>query len=333
MQRFFDVALRLWQDTGFLNFQNEIIHAAYESLGQAYAASENEVAIVTRLVNSVNGKSYDKVQISANKIHGSRSYVEFNFRDKPTTKELGDMAAISLVTAGKTRLLQRVCIIQNKKVKDRKWGLDPEQLFLLKNFPPFTGNRGIFRGMHDLVFPNRSGCLGAFGLISEPGEMMFMSAPVVAEFLRDRASLPACDIGLSTSVQQSGWQSFHPSGCLPFPPFDPDELYFILREALHRIGPFPWRGFGFDLPFLGNVNYGRDIYDFVRAWTQMNIGEFTCWNGAIINAEVDAFANHLIHSAGLGRGIDFPTDSRYVERKFEGDMAVLLLRVNVEYKG
>ena len=108
----------------------------------------------------------------------------------------------------------------------------------------------------------------------------------------------------------------------------------IMREVMHRIGPFPWmRGCAYALPFLGNVHYGRDMYDLVRAWTQANLGEFTCSRGAIINAEADGFANHLIRSADLGSGVDFPTGARYVERKFEGGMGVFLLRVDVERKG
>ncbi|MBN1510123.1 MAG: hypothetical protein JW955_24970 [Sedimentisphaerales bacterium] len=333
MNRFFDMALRLSDDAGFLDWQNEVTREAYDALGQAYAANSNEVEIVTRLVDAVKDKTYDQIQISASKIHGSRSYVEFNFRDKPTTKELGDMAVITVVTSGKNRLLQRLCVIQNKKGKDQKWTIDPEQLFLLKNFPPFTGNRGIFRGMSNVAFRNRSGCLGAFGLLADPGEMTLVAAPEFAELLRDRNSLAQSDIGLPSHVLHDGGQPYFHAGPFSMPPFDPEEWYMLMRELFHRIGPFPWREFGHSLPFLGNVHYARDMYDFVKAWTQVNLGEFTCMRGAIINAQADSFANHLIRSAGLGRGVDFPTGDRNVEHKFEGGMAVFLLRMDVEHKG
>lgn len=287
MNRFFDTAVRLSDDAGFLDWQNEVTRHAYDALGQGYASNSNEVELVTKLVDAVNDKSYDQIQISANKIHGSRSYVEFNFRDKPTTKELADMAVITVITAGKNRLAQRLCVIQNKKAKDQKWAIDHEQLFLLKNFPPFTGNRGIFRGMSDVAFRNRSGCLGAFGLFSEPGEMMLVAAPEFAELLRDRASISQADIGLLSHVLHDGGQPFVHAGPFSMPLFDPEEWHFIMREMVHRIGPFPWRGFGHSLPFLGNVHYTRDMYDFVKAWTQVNLGEFTCMLGAIINAPAD----------------------------------------------
>jgi len=332
LHRIFDYVARLSEDGQFFRFQNDVAQVAYDTLGQSYKTGDNEVAIVTKLVAALNGKSYDHIRVAANKIHGTRSFVEFNYRDKPTTKELGDMAVISIVTAGKNRLLQRVCIIQNKKAKDHAWGVDAEQLFLLKNFPPFSGNRGLFRGLSDVGFRNRSGCLGAYGLFDEPGEMMFVAAPLFSEVLRDRSSVSLDEIGLPSSISQSGVQSAFSSA--PFGQFfDPEEWHMIMREVFHRFGPLPWRGFGLGLPFFGNVHYGRDIYDFVRAWTQVNLGEYTCLAGATINPEVDGFANRLIRSAGLGRGIDLPTGNEDTDRKPEGDMAVFVLRMDVEHKG
>lgn len=330
MRRFFEIAAQLAHDTDFVNFQNGVVRAAYDALSQAYASAENEVSIITRLVTAINEKSYGRlIHIAANKIHGPRSYVEFNFRDKPTTRELGDMVAISIVTAGKRRLVERVCIIQNKKAKNQNWGIDAEQLFLLKNFPPFTGNRGIFRGMDDVVFRNSTGCLGAFGLLSEPGEMIFASAPLLAEFLAQSSTLEPADVSFPSVLQQGGLQSSFASGPVPFPGLDPDEYYFILRDVMRRIGPVPWPGVGLGIPFLGNLHFARDLYDFIRGWTQINIGEFTCWRGATANPEVDSFATRLIRTANLGRAIDFPVDERSVEMSFEGDIAVLLLHMDI----
>ncbi|MCE5276354.1 MAG: hypothetical protein LLG43_14615 [Deltaproteobacteria bacterium] len=329
LHRVFNYALRLAEDGEFFHFQNDLAQAAYDSLGQSYKAGENEIAIVTKLVNALNGRTYNHITVEANKIHGNRSFVEFNYRDKPTTKELGDMAVISIVTVGKNRLLQRVCIIQNKKAKKHAWGVDAEQLFLLKNFPPLSGNRGLFRGMSDVTFRNRSGCLGAYGLFDDPGEMMFLAAPLFAEILRDRSSVSLADIGIPSATSQVGVHSAFP--VTPFGHFfDPKEWYMIMREVIHRIGPFPWRVLGLGLPFFGNVHYGLDIYDFVRAWTQVNLGEYTCLAGVTVNPDVDGFANRLIRSAGLGQGIDLPKVNDDLDTKPEGDMAVFVLRMDVE---
>lgn len=162
---------------------------------------------------------------------------------------------------------------------------------------------------------------------------MFIAAPEFAELLRDRGSLTASEIGLPSFVPHDGGQPSFIGGPLDMLPFDSKEWHMIMHEFFHRFGPFPRRGFGYALPFLENVHYGRDMYDFVRAWTQVNLGEFTFLDGVIINPEADGFANHLISSAGLGRGVVFPPGDRNVERKFEGGMTVLLLRYDVERKG
>lgn len=333
MNRVFEAVAKLSEDGEFASFQHEVVQAAYDALGQSYAAKEHEVATVTRLVEALGGKSHKQVHIEASKIHGSRSFVEFNFRDKPTTKELGDMAIISLVTAGKERLVQRLCIIQNKNIRGDKWDVDEEQLFLLKNFPPFTGNRGIFRGMRDVAFQNRSGCLGAYGLFHEPGEMVFASAAVTAECLRGGKSLQMCDAG----PRQTGHVAVDGTGpwggSLPFHRFHPEEWLMLMEKAWHRYGPFSWPGSGIGLPFLGNVHFSRDIYDFIRDWTQMNIGEFTCWAGVVVNQEVDGFANHLIRSAKLGHRANLPLNDQYGDRMFDASMAVFVLHYDVGPKG
>ncbi|MFC1635479.1 hypothetical protein ACFL5Z_11615 [Planctomycetota bacterium] len=140
MRQLWRKLISLAQDDSFLQFQNSLSLELYESLGRGFNANANEVSLVQGLVDVVNGKSYGSLRFSANMLHGSRSYVEFNHRDKPVTKELGDMAVISLVTRGRERLLQKLCIIQNKKTSGNSWSIDSEQLFLLKNFPPFSGS-------------------------------------------------------------------------------------------------------------------------------------------------------------------------------------------------
>ncbi len=331
MRRLFDKVAQLGGDAGFMAFQNEVVRDVYDSLGQGFAANENEVSLVTRMVESVNGKSHDSLHLSATKIHGSRSYVQFNFRDKPTTKELGDMAVLSVVTAGRTRLFQRLCIIQNKKAQDDKWKIDPEQLFLLKNFPPFIGNRGIFQGLHHVAFRNTSNCLGAFGLLFFPGEMVFASAHLVTELLRERRTLSQADISVPTPASAHSWQSGIPTPRLPWRPSPPEQLVFMSEELAHCFSYTLWLGPGSS--FLGNTTYSRDVCDFIRAWTQLNVGEITCAQGVVVNEEVDAFANFLARSAGIGQGIDFPANNRYVERSFEGEMAVFMMHLDVERKG
>lgn len=330
MDGLLEAALELNRDQKFQRFQAEVVQAAYGALSHGYAAGDNEVQLVKGLTAALKDNNYNKLHIYTDMIHGSRSYVEFNYRDKPTTKELGDMAIITLVTAGPQRLFQRLCIIQNKKAKDNKWGIDREQLFLLKNFPPFSGNRGIFRGKKEVLFRNDSGCLGAFGLLSEPGEMLFVSAPILAELLSGKNSLDAADICMTVNYNISN----HDIGTwvLPFlmHGYHPKELFYMLDKLYYRHGHCCWMTKGANSSFLGNVVFGRDLYDLIRAWTQMSVGEITYLGGGVNNVVADSFANQLVMHAGLGSKIELPRKDDNIEHKFEGSMGVFILHMDIK---
>jgi hypothetical protein len=325
MVRFFNITELLSNETGFFEFQNEIIQASYNSIGRSYSSHLNEVALVTNLIETLNGMSYNEnncnILLSASKIHGSKSFVDFNFRNIQTSKEFGDMVIISLITNGNERLFQRICIIQNKKSSNQKWAIDRQQLFLLKNFPRFEGKSGIFHGKNDILFRNRSGCLGAFGLLFAPGEMMFISAPFVSGFLKPNKSLSASDITFPPSHQ--------PQDSTGYIGYFGNPLSYVDHDGgIETSQNF----FSYIYWFFGNFRFGDDIYDFIRAWTQFNVGEITLWGGGIVNQEVDSFANQLIISAELGEGIDFSKNERNIDLKLKGDMAVFLLRMDIGKK-
>ena len=300
MRRLFKQMAQLSSDSGFLEFQNNLVAKLYDNLGQGFRANEGEVAIVKRLVQAADGHSYRGVRVCATMLHGSRSYVEFNYLDKPVTKELGDMAVISLVTHEKKRVLQRLCIIQNKKETNGKWGLDIEQLFLLKNFPPFAGNKGIFRGCHGVSFRNYCGCLGAFGLLTAPGDMLFAAAALVTDFRAGKKSIGVSDIRTAPSQPPVHGNVWHLMFSHPFLYLHPKEVLFLFEEVFDRYGyPFFFPSVAGQHPFLGNTCFAWDLYDFTRSWTQLSMGEVTCSMDTAVNPTVDAFANLLLRSAGF----------------------------------
>jgi hypothetical protein len=129
MRRLWRKIADLSKDNSFLRFQNSLSFDLYKSLSKGYSVNSNEIGLVKDLVDVANGKSYGSLKLYANMLHGSKSYVEFNHRDIPVTRELGDMAIISLVTYDEERLLQKLCIIQNKKASGNSWDLDLEQLY------------------------------------------------------------------------------------------------------------------------------------------------------------------------------------------------------------
>ena len=240
------------------------------------------------------------------------------------------MAVISLVTYKNERLLQRICIIQNKKASGESWGVDVEQLFLLKNFPPFSGNKGIFRGITDLTFRNYSGCLGAYGLLAAPGEMLFVAAPLVSDFLRAKKNLKPADISMPSDTRHSENAIWGLPLLTLSSKFNPTEWFFFIEEVLERYD-YPY-GFLYGQAgpnYLSNSRFSRDLYEFTRAWTQLNIGEITCLRNDVVNRKVDAFSNFLIRSAGY-RDLPLPGDNIFVEKEFDGQIAIFIMHLNLE---
>lgn len=327
MERLFQRFSRLLREDDFRRFQCGVAGAIYDQLSRGYLSNEDEVALVGRIVQATNGKSYGPlIRIHADKIHGGRSYVEFKHQDKPATKELGDLAVISIVSHGPERLLQRVCIVQNKKRNGKSWDIDPGQLYLLKDFPPFSGSQGLFAGRRDVIFRNHSGTLGAYGLIEPPGEMLFLSASLVPELMHGKQSISQADI--SVPGECAALSRAPMAGLPPFGPFP--EPFFMMEKLIHRYGwVFPFMQ---NFPFLGNSIFARDLHDFVRAWTQLNIGEVTFAFGETLNQPVDNFAGLLMRSARIHLPVDVPVGNTG-DREPDTEMGVIVFHTDLAEEG
>ena len=288
MERFGRVWTDLIKDDYFLAFQDDIIFKTYNELSQGYESNENEVNIVKRLVNVINKQSFGPIKIFSQKIHGSSSLVEFYYRAKKTIKELGDMLIISIVTENRKRLFQRVCIIQNKKDKNERWEIDHEQLYLLKNFPKFSGKLGLFNSLNDTIFKNNFGSLGAYGLFENPGEMIYLTANILSDMLKGKRYLARADIGMY------GKENFLNRNIFLHPFWNSargDEFFYYWFKYLRRYNLSIDYG---NLPLFGNTFFTLDLYDFIKSWTLFNIGEYTCFLGDVINSKVDVFSNMIL---------------------------------------
>lgn len=325
MENFIRGYLNLLGNIDFRIFQNELSQKCYDTLAQGYNTRANEVSLVGRLVDAINDQDFDGLKFYANKIHGPRSYVEFNYRDKPTTKELADMVIISIASYGKERIYQKITFIQNKVDTNKKWNIDDEQLFLLKNFPKFTGNKGIFKSFtsRDVVFINQSRCLGSFGLFLNPGEMIFMSAPLLSELKNDK-TITMDNIKVPDTETNKGYQpSFFPF-MLDHPFWD--EMFHFMSKSIR---PFAWAPLmtGGTLPFLNNTVFSRDIYDFIRNWSLFNIGESTFAFGNVLNPDLDRFTNHLLRSLGMQEYVNLPASN--IDEKFHNEMAIFAMHADL----
>jgi hypothetical protein len=326
MERIVREYIELQGDVSFRRFQNELSQKMYDALGQGYISSDNEVSLVNKLVDIINDSRFNKFRFYSHKIHGPRSYVEFNYRDRPITKEIADMAIVSIASYKRKRILQKVSFVQNKTDRDKKWAIDDEQLFLLKNFPRLSGSKGIFKSFsnEDIVFLNHSRCLGAFGLFMSPGEMIFLSAPLLSELKRDNG-IAIEDIRQTETVANVGTHNF-PLSIRSDHHLWEEFFYYIRKYGLEYVFFTPFLSNG-SLPFLGNCIFSRDIYDFVRDWTQFNIGEPTYAFGSTLDPILDRFANFLLRTIGIQEYVDLPLEG--VEGKFGNAMAVFVMHMDL----
>lgn len=316
---------KLLADPGFLRFQHEAVADVYDQLGQGYAQSEGEMALVTRLADTLKGKNYKGFKLHCEKIHGSKSYVSFNFRDKPATKELGDLALITLVSHGRNRCLQKLCIVQNKLLRDGKAQIDLEQLFLLKNFPLFSGSRGLFRGAKDVMFLNRQKCLGAYGFFESPGEMIHVNAGVLSEALAGSASFAKAALGPATPGDSDYRDQGH-LGPFPFPWIDHPMLH---EEFFHRWlkRGFPFPVFSHCAPFVSSRQTHHDLHDFIRAWISLRIGELVYSVDRTVDAEADRFSTTILRQIGFGEFVNLEGEN--LQEDFHAGLLVMVAHLDV----
>lgn len=314
----------LVSDPGFLRFQHEGIAAVYDQLGQGYVEKEGEVALVTRMADALKGKSYKGLRLHSEKIHGSKSYVSFNFRDKPTTKELGDLILISIVSDGRRRLLQKLCIVQNKVLRNGKSQIDMEQLFLLKNFPLFSSSQGLFRGATDVMFCNAQGCLGAYGFFEEPGELIHVNAGVLSNSLGGGKSFAKSKLGPGSSDNTTS------NGCTNaygFPWIDHPMMEEIFYRSYKRGLPL----FGAHVePLFSSRQTLYDLHDFLKAWTALQVGEVVHALGQTSDIEADRFANAVLRAIGYGEFIDFDEDN--MRGEFNTGVTVMVSHLDVAHE-
>ena len=67
------------------------------------------------------------------------------------------------------------------------------------------------------------------------------------------------------------------------PAVSPKGMDVHVRGVVSRdlgLGLFP---FSSGMNFLGNVLFGRDLYDLTRSWTKLSIGEPTCVGNVVVN--------------------------------------------------
>jgi hypothetical protein len=321
MNRLLETFSDYYSRQDFRSFQNSLAQKVYETLGTSYSNSDGEVKIVTDLCKAIQGETYGRLKFYAEKIHGSRSFVEFHNQDKPITKELADMVVISVATKDREIVYEKTAFIQNKKEDTESvWKIDQDQLYLLHNFPTFKGEKGIFRKNfgNEVIFQNHSETLGNYGLFQSPGEMILVNALTVFR-LQQGDKISFSDVRKYSNTLNNVFS---------FPLID----YPFWDEMLYRyFKHFPKYGFPFlNLPFLGNSIVSFNIYEFIRNWSLFNIGEVVSVGDKVTNYDLRNFNRILLRNAGLSDFINLKTENQRYE--FDNNLAILVAHINLDEK-
>jgi len=256
----------------FKKWQDKLSKEIYSSLHSNSKDDSGEIKTVGRLCEAMSNQKYKGLCIESKKIHSrSTSGVEFDYINKKSTRELADMVIVSVVTFKKEIMLLKTAFIQNKKAKGEylSWSceIEPEQLFLLKNFPTFTGvkgsifGNGIFKGK-EITLLNHSGSLGNYGLFTPSGDMVFLTSRNVFcnQSLKD--TITFSDIKKAASLNMPFGNTVH-----GFEYFRKCGIYFANKDYV----AFPIGRH--NLPFFNNYNYALDVHEIVKQLTYFNIGE------------------------------------------------------------
>ncbi len=258
----------------------------------SYTARLNEVECVRAMVEAIDGKepvqvslngASFKLEVEAAFLHGSKSQVRFQVGGAEHRRELADLLVLGAYVHDGRLAFQRACLIQAKRSGQgtgratSRYEVDPWQLALLASFPKFTGVSGVFAGL-TVHLRNRSGMLGAYGLLSPPGELIIVSARVLNQVLGGRKSLAAKElVPAILSESASSRNSMHFSDERWW--FDPDHCPYCHELAMHGFSHH-WRrhhnlhGFGgmAETPVASVVTcIGLD--EFVQCWTGLRLGE------------------------------------------------------------
>lgn len=296
----------------FLLRQNEIATEAKTSLQVSRDKGENEVKTVTRLCNTLNGKNINRINLHTKKIHGRASCVMFlNEANSVAKRELSDMVVLSLITEKGCVLYARIAFIQNKmEDKSKEWNIEQDQLYLLTNFPTFDGVSGIFGKKTDIALPNPCGQLGNYGLFCAPCEMIFANAGVITA-LQKGTRVTLDEIKKLTAANKCASSRYeHVISYI-------DEFHYVETA----------------LPILGTCSVALNMHQFIRNWTQFNIGEEIVIGGNPQSPVLIDLARKYMKAAGFADLADlrFEYNNERVQNDdmIEDDAAVMVAHLEI----
>ncbi len=270
---------------------------------RVYASRPDEVECVRAVVQAIDGtpeivvkanrRGSFKLSVEAAFLHGARSQVRFQVGGASHHRELADLLVLAGYVNDGSLACQRACLVQAKRSGPSgnqaasRYGVDPWQLALLASFPPFEGISisGVFAGL-TVHMRNTSGMLGAYGLLSPPGEVVVVSARVLNQMLGGRKSITSKELVPAILSESAAARS---AGRVPEERwwFDPKHCPYCHELAMH-IHPRHWHRhhhqhnpFGpspVDNAPAQSATTCIGLDEFVQSWTGLRLGEV--WHAA-----------------------------------------------------
>ncbi len=261
-------------------FAHSLILGIHEGYQKGYY-EPNIVGLIESIVNSIGSfeTKYRDMEISTKSIfiHGNKSQVEFEYYDKKTQRELGDIIFILSIVYKGRKYFEKMTINQVKKSNRADWNLSSdsakEQLYLLSRFPKFRGVNKSLIPIKEYNLPNYSGCLGSYGLLYYPGDFVFASSNMLDIILKNKTRLKLEDLLLY------GGKEYYlnlRSRMFPWDICECPECLYILRELYHFLKDYRYPKF-YPLmcwsPVLGNSCMAYNSYEFSDKYLRGCIGE------------------------------------------------------------
>lgn len=294
-------------DPEIQEWQADLGYRLRRAVEAVYAEHPDEVACVEALVRQIqatkpatmtSGPTTVQLGVEGSFLHGQRSQVRFAIGGvQRPQRELADLLVLGLyVVDGALRSL-RACFIQAKRSSPptirsgARFGIDEHQLALLRSFPEFEGVVGVYKGLK-CKLRNRSGMLGAYGLLSAPGEFTVVSARLLGQILGGRKSFTEKELTPAIVAEAASYRS-HPlhqdERWLPWN-FDPHHCPNC-RAIWEHWARFPWPYFrhrhhhaALGQHGVGGHEGGGSVLsclsldEFVDAWSSLRLGE-PWWTG------------------------------------------------------
>ncbi len=276
----------------FQDWQWTLTNRIRDGIEAVYATDPDEIKCIDAMVKAIQGTqpirspNLPGISVSCEGafLHGSNSQVRFRVGGVKKQCELADILVLGSYIEDNSLKWQRACFIQAKRGtkpsdnRQTRFSIDKWQLTLLRAFPTFYGISGIFQGIN-LHLRNRSGMLGAYGLLTDPGEFTVISARILSQILGGRKSItnkeivPALLSEINSSKSNILTNSAHP---WELDPKNCATCRWIVNKLMSDLGynimhEHPQRSYIEDNEESQLTCLGLD--ELVQAWSLLRLGE------------------------------------------------------------